>query len=31
VARLQFMGPLSDSLRETMLQIWQETKTYMLQ
>jgi len=31
VARLQFMGPLSDSLREKMLQIWQETKTYMLQ
>ena len=28
---LQFMGPMSDELRETILELWQETKTYFLE
>ena len=30
VAKIQFMGPMSDALREKMLELWQETKTYFL-
>jgi len=30
VAKIQFMGPMSDELREKMLEVWQETKTYLL-
>ncbi len=31
VATLQFMGPMSDELRERILELWQETKTYLLE
>ncbi|MEJ8570641.1 ABC transporter substrate-binding protein [Microbaculum marinum] len=27
-SRLEFMGPISDEMREKMLELWQETKTY---
>ena len=30
VAKIQFMGPMDDSLREKILELWQETKTYLL-
>ena len=31
VAKVQFMRPLADELRQQMLELWQETKTYMQQ
>ena len=31
VARLQFMGPMSEALRESILELWQETKTFLLE
>ncbi len=31
IAKVQFMGPMSGQLREKMLELWQETKTYMQQ
>jgi spermidine/putrescine transport system substrate-binding protein len=31
VAKVQFMGPMDDALREKMLELWQETKTYLQQ
>ncbi|MEM7022867.1 MAG: extracellular solute-binding protein [Pseudomonadota bacterium] len=31
VATLQFMGPMSDEQREQILELWQETKTYLLE
>jgi len=30
VAKIQFMGPMDDGLREKILELWQETKTYLL-
>lgn len=30
LAKIQFMGPMDDALREQMLELWQETKTYLL-
>ena len=30
VAKIQFMGPMDDALREKILELWQETKTYLL-
>ena len=30
VAKVQFMGPMDDALREKILELWQETKTYLL-
>jgi len=30
LAKIQFMGPMDDGLREKMLELWQETKTYLL-
>ncbi len=30
-ARLRFMGPIDDDMREKMLELWQETKTYYQQ
>ena len=30
VSKIQFMGPLDDSVREKMLEVWQETKTFLL-
>ncbi|MEQ8665500.1 MAG: extracellular solute-binding protein [Rhodospirillales bacterium] len=29
VAKVQFMGPMEDSLREKIVELWQETKTYL--
>ena len=31
VAKVQFMGPMSDAQREAILELWQETKTYLLE
>ena len=31
VAKVQFMGPIAEPLRKQMLELWQETKTYMQQ
>ena len=31
VSKVQFMKPLDDELRKKMLELWQETKTYMQQ
>lgn len=31
VANVQFMNPISDDVRKQMLELWQETKTYMQQ
>lgn len=31
VAKVQFMKPLDDEMRKKMLELWQETKTYMQQ
>ena len=31
VAKVQFMGPMSDEQREAILELWQETKTYLLE
>ena len=31
VATLQFMGPMDEELRERLLELWQETKTYLLE
>jgi spermidine/putrescine transport system substrate-binding protein len=31
VATLQFMGPMDEELREKILELWQETKTYLLE
>jgi len=31
VAKVQFMGPMSDEQREEILELWQETKTYLLE
>ena len=31
VATLQFMGPMDDALRQKILELWQETKTYLLE
>jgi spermidine/putrescine transport system substrate-binding protein len=30
IAKIQFMGPMDDALREKILELWQETKTYLL-
>ena len=29
VATLQFMGPMDEALRQQILELWQETKTYL--
>ena len=31
VATLQFMGPMDEELRQKILELWQETKTYLLE
>ena len=28
VAKVQFMGPMEDTLREEIVELWQETKVY---